>query len=245
MGNKGLLISVRSIEEAQVVMKSGACWLDLKEPRLGSLGRPSLELVREVLRLPLPVHLGISVAGGELNDWLLLDNAFANALPSHCFLKIALAGCSDSPWQAKTLEISRQLNSPSQLILAYYADSNAAACPNWSDIWRQAHALGCRYVLVDTCHKKLGRLLDFCSLEGLQEMVHSASDLGLGVAIAGSIKLKEIGLLADVGASWIGLRGAVCEGANRTSTLCPNRLNEAVSLCSTFSNMDASNYVLR
>ena len=46
-----MLASVRSVEEARIVL-AGACdWLDIKEPDHGALGQAPLAVVRDIVRL--------------------------------------------------------------------------------------------------------------------------------------------------------------------------------------------------
>ena len=46
-----MLASVRSVDEARIVL-AGACdWLDIKEPDHGALGQAPLAVVRDIVRL--------------------------------------------------------------------------------------------------------------------------------------------------------------------------------------------------
>ena len=68
-----LLVSVRSLAEAQAAVTGGCDLLDLKEPSRGSLGCPDLsviEQVRDWLRtLPTPQRPALSIALGDVCDW--------------------------------------------------------------------------------------------------------------------------------------------------------------------------------
>ena len=86
----GLLISVRSADEARIALAGGADVIDVKEPSRGALGAATpfvWDEVREVVAGCRPV----SVALGELLDDEIDELAAATA---GCeFAKIGLAGC--------------------------------------------------------------------------------------------------------------------------------------------------------
>jgi uncharacterized protein (UPF0264 family) len=226
-----LLVSARTLEEAVCLVESGTHWLDLKEPSLGSLGRPSISLVQQLLRMEIPDDVHVSVAGGELKDWSpQLSSDLAAILPRRFHLKLALADCKGVDWVELASQVSRSMLEPSQLILVHYADSDHVEAPDWQSVVEASRALGCRFVLIDTCNKKSGGLLDLKSPNELREMIRLAAGFQLGVALAGSLKLDQLKSLSDVGAQWLGIRGAVCKNADRTSALCQHLLHQAVSM---------------
>jgi len=236
----GLLISVRSIEEAQMAIRSGVLWLDLKEPLLGSLGRPSMKIIGELASFQIPKAVQVSVAGGELSEWDRgLEAELAAMLPSHFYLKLALANCKDIRWDQTAARISEMLSRPSQLILVYYADAANARSPQWEQVCQCAVSIGSDYVLIDTYKKSAGGLLDHCTIEELREMIRWAKELPLGVALAGSLRLDQLESLSRVGAKWLGVRGAVCTDSQRTSSMCQKRLKHALSLFPNYSRNEA------
>ena len=234
----GLLVSARSIEESKLIIDAGARWLDLKEPRLGSLGRPSLELIFAVLELNIPKFLQVSVAGGELPSWTSdLDMSLAAKLPVRVYLKIALANCNETPWQIAAERISRAFIRRSQLILVHYADFEQAKAPSWQQVIETSKSLGGKYVLIDTHGKESGGLLDHYSLEQLAVMIKMAKQLKLGVALAGSLKLAQLQSLSGSEADWLGVRSAICHEAHRTGDICRERLQQAIALFPSFSSI--------
>ncbi len=64
-----LLVSVRSAIEAEAALAGGASIIDVKEPSRGPLGRADWSVWREV-RLAVPASIPVSVALGELTEWL-------------------------------------------------------------------------------------------------------------------------------------------------------------------------------
>ena len=242
----GLLVSARSIAESRIIVDSGARWLDLKEPTLGSLGRPSLELVFAIFALDLPKTVQLSVAGGELLSWTVdLNHMLAAKLPARAYLKLALADCRDIEWLEVTEQISLALVRRSQLILVHYADTTDSRSPHWQEVIETSKALGGKFVLIDTHNKTLGGLLDHYSLAQLEKMVGVAKQLSLGVALAGSLKLEQLPSLSNIGADWLGVRGAVCLDTDRTGELCLDRLQRAIALFAAGSSTEAKHHVVR
>lgn len=227
----GLLVSARSIVESKLIVSSGVGWLDVKEPSLGSLGRPSLELIFSILELDIPKTVQVSVAGGELVSWTEdLDDLLAAKLPARTYLKLALANCSGIDWQRIAERISRALVRRSQLILVHYADTENSRSPQWQEVIETAKSLSGKFVLIDTHCKKSGDLLAHYSLEQLEKMIGSAKQIKLGVALAGSLKLEQLLILSNLQVDWLGVRGAVCQETQRTGDLCSDRLRQAVAL---------------
>ncbi len=227
----GLLISARSIAESIAIVAAGGTWLDVKEPNLGSLGRPPLDLIFSILELDIPERVQVSIAGGELVEWSdELDFELAAKLPARTYLKLALAGCEGSEWKGTADRISRALARRSQLILVHYADSERSQSPSWQEVLETTKTLGGKYVLIDTHCKKSGGLLDYYSHEKLGNLIHLAKQLKLSVALAGSLKLEQLQSLSKLPADWLGVRGAVCQDTLRTGGLCPDRMKQALSL---------------
>lgn len=229
----GLLVSARSVDEARLVLQHDNVWLDLKEPSAGSLGRPSIETIADFLSLTHSNPVPSSIAAGELVQWTDdLSTTLAAKLPSHCFIKFGLSNAKPG-WADTLARIGKTLHRRQQMILVHYADWQAAQCPDWIQTLRTAEMLDCRYVLVDTYDKSNGGLLDHLSIELVESMIQIANAKNLAVALAGSLQANQLGSLINVGAAWLGFRGAVCENRERTSTLCKNKLQ---SLCSEFTN---------
>src|SRR4051795_6593943 len=65
----GLLVSVRSVDEARAALAGGAAVIDVKEPDRGPLGCADFEVCRAVRRV-VPPEVPVSVALGELREWM-------------------------------------------------------------------------------------------------------------------------------------------------------------------------------
>lgn len=233
----GLLVSARSVDEADLVMQSGTGWLDLKDPSRGPLGRPNAELVtliQERVRTHnqgVPDPIRFSVAGGEACDWShQWGMDFVGRLGPTACLKIATAGLVLNATSRGLLqEISQQLQNREQLILVHYADWRQCNGPDWRTILELSRDLGCCYTLIDTFEKRSGSLTDYYPEESLPKILMEASTMGLSVALAGSIPMEQLSALAQLDVAWIGIRGAVCEAAGRNNKICIERLQAAIN----------------
>jgi (5-formylfuran-3-yl)methyl phosphate synthase len=228
----GLLVSARTAEEARQVLAAGGTWLDLKEPLLGSLGRPTRAVAEQFLTIHASEHVERSIAGGELSNWNIeQDHAFAVMLPEDCYLKIGLSNQhTNESFLEKAIAIQSHLKRRNQLILVYYADELNARCPSWLRVLEAARSFNCRYVLIDTFDKTAGGLLSHIPVDQLSTMIRQANTLRLGIALAGSLRLDQLPTLTNLGARWLGVRGAICENHLRTDRLCSDRMRQALSM---------------
>lgn len=227
-----LLVSVRSAEEAEIAVQSGVEWIDLKEPSHGPMGRPLWEVVEAFLRMPLPQKTFRSIAGGDIDEWSAEDLKNLAQIPHDCFIKIGLCRCFKTNWESAIQRVCESLGDSSQCILVHYADGDTVAAPRWEELLQAAKDCGCHYVLIDTYDKSVGCLLDFYSSLQLRRMIEQAQTFGQRVAVAGSIRFEHISTLLALDASWIGVRGAVCDGHDRNGRLVPGRIDQLRSMLS-------------
>jgi uncharacterized protein (UPF0264 family) len=210
----GLLVSVRGVEEALAALEGGADVIDVKEPRLGSLGRAANVVLADVVER-VAGQRPVSAACGELVE---LDDS---PLPSGvAFLKCGLAKLGrGSRWQ-RLLEALRSRAAPTTVVTVAYADWKRAAAPAWTEVvdvaLRQPGVL-----LLDTFDKSAGRnqhpasLLDWVPLDEIRRLCRRAHAAGVRVALAGSLRVPQILQLLDARPTWFAVRGAVCDANDR------------------------------
>jgi len=253
-----LLLSLQSADELWTAAEFPFRWLDLKNPSAGSLGCPSSKVACDFLdtadELSNRRLLTLSVAIGELTEGISEfdsdrpPNHFsmpiaADTINRFDFVKVALAKTHPSclrtdqkqvvegeAWIELATSLSGQLSSPSKLILVHYADHHLAGSVEWERVLWASHLLGCEYILIDTFNKTAGSLADWLSTEDCQRYASQADVHGLKLSLAGSLRLEDLLRLEKTGASIIGIRGAACRDASRTSSLCRDRL-QALSKC--------------
>lgn len=211
-------MSVRDAAEAEAAIAGGADVIDMKEPSAGALG-PVADPIRPAILAAVGDRAPVTAAAGEMLD---LDTPG----PGHgrdglAFEKYGLAGTHAVAWEATYRELirvaARQLT-PTP-ILAAYADHHTARSPEPEEVLEVVAACGAPWVLIDTFEKgpAAGSLIDTLNQQRLQTIVTQAERLGLNLAMAGKLTLKDVdglaGLLSGRPISiLLGVRGAACRG---------------------------------
>lgn len=223
----GLLVSVRDLAEARLALSAGVDLLDVKEPRAGSLGAASCEVIHDVVRL-VNGRVPTSAALGELADF---DPELARCLPDDLtYAKLGLSRCRDcADWKVRWEGAIAQLPAKIRPVAVCYADHDTAASPAAEEIIDVAQRLGCGAVLVDTFSKQSGGLLDRWPLEQLAEFVCTVKNRGMMAVVAGSLSCESIARVLRLGPDYVAVRGAVCAGG-REGAIDGQRLRELVDL---------------
>jgi (5-formylfuran-3-yl)methyl phosphate synthase len=212
-GLSALLVSVRSDAEAGIALAGGAELIDIKEPRLGSLGRAAPAVIRAVADR-VAGRCPVSAALGELRD-----SPPPPDLPGLAFAKWGLSGCAGQPeWQrhlARAGDQLRRANRDCRPVAVAFADWERARAPSPADVWQFALDHGWDVLLLDTWRKDGSTLLDWLPLSELARLRELSLRAGIRVAFAGSLGPEEMRVLLPLRPDWFAVRGAVCRGSRR------------------------------
>ena len=204
-----LLVSVRSVEEAEEALAGGADLIDVKEPSLGSLGRAPDAVVAEIVER-VADRVPTSAALGELVDW---DGTMPAGVD---FVKAGLAGLATTDWRSR-LDAFRA-DAKGRAVIVAYADSRDAEAPPLADVVSYAERFAGPVLLIDT-HGKTGvTLFDHVDEPTLARCIARIRRAGGRIALAGSLSRSAAKRCAALGPDWIAVRGAACEGS-RTGTV--------------------------
>ncbi len=228
-GTIGLLVSVRSVAEAEAALQGGAALIDIKEPARGSLGRADDAVIRAIAsavgtRRPVSAALGEWAA--EIRDIPDADLAY---------VKWGLADCRKSvAWrQALGRLMARQMRP--QVVLAAYADWQCAHAPSIDEVFALAEEQPGSVLLVDTCCKdakgrngKRATLLDWLPVPWVEELCARCRRAGIKIALAGSLGFAEIAALQDARPNWFAVRGAVCADGDRRAGVQVDKVRQLV-----------------
>jgi (5-formylfuran-3-yl)methyl phosphate synthase len=228
----GLLVSVRSADEALAALAGGADVIDVKEPNRGPLGAANHETIAEVVRV-VSGRVPVTAAAGELGELLpALASNLLRPLPAGVALvKIGLSHCGPSrdwpsQWRRATRALRNSANRCHALPVAVvYADWQAAKAPRPERIHSAALDIGCRVILVDTWEKSSGTLTEHWPTEKLKSYVHHVHGSDLAIVLAGSLSRANLLTAAELRPDLLAVRGAVCNGG-RSGTVSQVRVTD-------------------
>jgi uncharacterized protein (UPF0264 family) len=197
-------------------MEGGATLLDVKEPRLGSLGRARDRTIRLIFER-VAERLPVSAAMGEL-----LQTPQSPPLTGLAYAKWGLSGYLHKDWQEALREARSELkqhNLRCEPVVVAYADWERALSPRPNLICEFACGDGFAALLVDTWKKDGTTLLDWVGVEELSRMALQCRAAGVKLALAGSLGPKEIVELRAIQPEWFAVRGAVCRQGKRGGSI--------------------------
>ena len=231
-GPPGLLVSVRSAEEAAAALKGGADIIDVKEPAHGSLGRADDHTIAAVLSL-VGGRRPVSAALGEL-----AENQLAFRDVRLAFVKWGLAACGLA-WQQRwkgTLSLELARPDKPQTVIVAYADWQCAQAPDVTEVVAFACQKPGNVLLVDTHCKEPGSLtknrstlLDWLSLSEIVAICAQCRAAGVRIALAGSLTRVEIQQMRGAEPDWFAVRGAVCAAGDRRGAVEAEKVRNLVS----------------
>ena len=227
-----LLVSVRSVQEAERALAGGADILDMKEPSRGSLGMARIDDIACVSNLPAVAaeQVSLSVALGELSDWRQVSNR--PTLPANVSLaKMGLSHCrSDSLWQRHWQEVRADFERESSRQIGWvavaYADATEAESPSIGAVLHAAISTGCVGLLIDTWTKDGRTLLSEIDAASLTTIANNCHDSGLFLALAGNLQRSSLPELSNLPADVLAIRSAACCDHDRKSDIDSDRIRQ-------------------
>ena len=203
--------------------KAGADIIDVKEPSRGSLGRADLETLKAICSHP-SINKMVPVTAA-LGEWIDLDPSTPDQLCRELdgiglsLLKVGTSHLrqpiSHQRRTARSLfdhfrqQIETRLEGP-KLIPAAYADSNRCGIPPsgmfWSGLGKRDH----RLLLIDTFIKDGKGFEAWIDDSEYLEILEACRESAVRLAVAGSLKEKQIEKLLDHPPDVVAVRGAAC-----------------------------------
>lgn len=226
------LVSVRDVAEAESACLSGADLVDAKDPARGALGALDVGLVRAMVAQVAGRVATSAVAGEPADAHDLAACVAAMAATGVDYVKVALplALCADPA----ALAVAAR-SAPRRLIAVFFAEDGI----DWPALPRLA-AAGFVGAMIDTGAKDGRRLTDWVTTADLSAFTTACRGHGLISGLAGSLGLADIPALAGLGAGYLGFRGGLCRGGERTGDLDTARVTEAARLLRSAGRRDAA-----
>jgi uncharacterized protein (UPF0264 family) len=224
----GLLVSVRSAEEAVAALAGGADVIDVKEPEHGPLGAADAKSIAHIVQV-VAGRVPVTAAAGELLD-VSARGAMRTleSLPSGVSLyKIGLHGCRDvADWKARWHQAASRCDIAAHCarpVAVVYADWRSARSPEPSDVLQIAVEYGCPALLIDTWDKSAGNLFEHWTMKELVRFISQARAHPMAVVLAGSLGASNIATAVRLAPDLVAVRGAACDNG-RSGTISAKRV---------------------
>ena len=209
----GMLASVATLEEAELVLAAGADIIDLKAPAQGALGALTIEQVKAiVLRIDGQRPVSATIGDLPMESQTITEAVTMMATTGVDYVKIGFF--PGGQWGATIEALGRSSARRVNLIAVLFADQN----PDFTVIAQLANA-GFRGVMLDTMNKACGSLRTVQTSQALNAFISEAKKQSLLCGLAGSLRHSDIASLLAYSPDYLGFRGALCHGTQRTGGL--------------------------
>ncbi|PKP53217.1 MAG: hypothetical protein CVT90_02325 [Candidatus Altiarchaeales archaeon HGW-Altiarchaeales-3] len=227
-----LLISPKDEIEALEAILGGADIIDVKNPAEGSLGANFPWVIRSIRDIVSVTKQEVSATIGDFIN--LPGTASLAALGAACceinYIKVGLKVSSEKnagEIANAVVRAVKEYDPKINVVICGYADAKENNLMDCMKIPKIASESGADIAMLDTLTKNKNKnLFDHLAIEGIEKFTRDAHDLGLKVALGGSLKKEHIVPLYNAGVDIIGIRGAACELNDRTNAIKKERVKE-------------------
>jgi len=232
-----ILISPISLEEAHAVADGGADIVDIKNVNEGSLGAQMPWVIREIVAALADHDVLLSATVGDL-PFKPGTAAQAAAGAASCGVGYVKAGLYGVSTYEEALAMSTSIvkavhmvNPDALAVIGGYADYRRFDGLDPQTLVTAAAEGKADVVMLDTAIKDGQNLMDAMSISELNDFVTAGHQAGLLAALAGSVTVEHIRPLAEMQTDFVGVRGAVCDGADRHAAISRDKVTEFVAFC--------------
>ncbi len=200
-----LLASVRSPQEANIVLAGGADIVDLKEPASGALGRLPDATIAAILR----AIGGRRPTSATIGDMPLAPMPILAAVRGMAATGVDIVkfGIFEGDAVATIAALAQPARQGVRLVAVLFADR----APNLDLVERCAEA-GFYGIMLDTADKSAGPLTRQLPRQKLGRFVDRARQRRLFVGLAGSLSVADVPELIHLAPDYLGFRSALTNG---------------------------------
>lgn len=217
------LASVTDAREADMAARAGAGFIDAKDPRGGALGALPAHTVHEIVAT-VAGRAPVSATVGDLADMNAREIAAAALDMAQQGVDIVKIGLFPGPELAGCIAALEPVARRQRLVGVLLADRMAADPQGMGELLSRLASAGWHGAMLDTADKHAGGLLAHLSPSRLAAFIALAREQRLHCGLAGSLRLADIPALRQLAPDWLGFRGALCTGTQRTKAMDPARL---------------------
>lgn len=209
-----LLASVTGPDEAAVALAHGADIIDLKDASRGALGA----LDRDVLRATVAAVGGRCPVSAVTGDLPMEPDVIAAAVARTAETKVdyVKVGLFAGQRRQDCIRALAPLAQATKIVGVMFADRGAD-----NDLIKLMAESGFAGAMLDTADKSAGRLIDCMDVAALRVFVGACREHGLLAGLAGSLEAPDVPRLLLLEPDYLGFRGALCVGRDRTARIDP------------------------
>jgi len=206
------LASVTGPGEAEIALAGGADIIDLKDASKGALGALEIDQVRATVRA-VGGRRPVSAVTGDLpmEPAGLLAAAAQMAKAGVDYVKI---GLFPDPRREECIRALAALSAETKIVGVMFADRGFDV-----DLLGLMAECGFTGAMLDTATKGPRRLLDLMDITALGGFIAAARTHGLMKGMAGSLETPDVPRLLLLAPNFLGFRGALCVGQDRTAPI--------------------------
>lgn len=225
-----LLVSPSSEDEAKFCLDADI--IDVKRPAEGSLGANFPWVIRNIKKLAgnTPVSAAIGDYGPTPGNAALA--AYGAACAGADYVKIGLMFSDKAAAEEVACAVVKAVKDEfpeKNVVIAAYSDYIRLKTISPFDISAIAAAAGADFAMIDTGKKDGKSTFEFMNKDALCEFTNANRKLGIGTALAGSLKFEDIPVLKEINPEIIGVRGMVC-GGDRTTVVKEELVKKAIQM---------------
>lgn len=216
----GMLASVTSITEANIVLNENVDIIDLKNPNEGALGALETNIVSAIVNSVNGI-IPTSATIGDIEpcDANLFQRIIKMANTGVDFVKVGLFDIAPPDNFIQTINNAGSNNISIVIVLFAEDYSN-------QDTLKRLLDCDIKGVMLDTKNKSDKNLCSLLDYRVLEEFVNLAKTHDLLTGLAGSLCLEDIDRLLNLEPDYLGFRGALCSGHDRIKSLDPIRIKK-------------------
>lgn len=208
-----LLISVTTVQEAQLAIENGVDIIDLKDPNAGALGALPLSQIETVVAY-VNGEKPISATIGDLpmQAELIFDSVIRLASTKVDFIKIGFFQTED--YQPVLDKLKTITAKGVRLVAVLFAEFE------YSD--NLIHAIknaGFSGIMLDTAQKNGATFMYYLTAIKCKKIAKKVLNFEMSFGLAGSLQLQHIVAVKRFNPTYMGFRGGVCADNVRISSL--------------------------
>jgi len=205
----GMLASVTSVNEAEIVLRAGVDIIDIKDPAQGALGALNTQSAQDIVNYVESRVITSATIGDLPSEPEIISAAITKTASTG--VDIVKAGLFESVVDQSLLNIFREKSEQGiEIVIVLFADKK----PDFALIEALA-ATGIKGVMLDTAMKGNGTLRTILNDNLLKCFVDTVQSAGLMTGLAGSLVLDDIAPLLLLDPDYLGFRGALCRKHQR------------------------------